>query len=746
MKRVRGFLCACVLSAAALTVSLFIAPYPVEEFAAVRIAWRASDAWLLDRNGAPLSRVRIDHERRRGDWTQIADVSPPLAALVIESEDRRFREHAGIDWLAVPAAMLQTLSGERRGGSTLSMQLAAYLNPDLERGGRRDVIDKWRQVRQAMAIERRWSKDQILEAWLNLTPFRGELEGIDAASRALFDKRPAGLDRVESALLAAMVRAPNAAASRIAGRACGLLRLPAQQRARWGQGSPSPHPSPTSGRGVTDAYSEENACLAAQGYAAGGLRPRGTHAALDGAAPHLARKLLTRAGENVRSTLDAKLQRFAVETLTRHLRELEGRHVEDGALVVLDNESGEVLAWVGSSGALSRAHEVDGVMSPRQAGSTLKPFLYALAIEQTVLTAASILDDSPLAVTLPTGLYVPQNYDRSFKGQVSLRLALASSLNVPAVRTLALLGYEPFYRKLEAAGIDFERDADHYGYSLALGGGEVTLLDLTNAYRTLANGGRRGEVRTATETVAHGPGGDSSPAIDPRAAWIIGDILADPAARASTFGLASALSTRYRASVKTGTSKDMRDNWTVGYTARYTVGVWVGNFSGAPMHDVSGIDGAAPVWRAVMDYLHEGSAPSPVVAPEGLARTRVAYENAMEPPREEWFIAGTERTGIAPVAARGAAPRIEAPANGAIYAIDPDIPRDRQRVVVAARGAPRGAKLVLEDGRALPADRPALWLPDPGRRVVVLRAADGTELDRVGFEVRGLRRVTREQR
>ena len=175
----------------------------------------------------------------------------------------------------------------------------------------------------------------------------------------------------------------------------------------------------------------------------------------------------------------------------RHLRELEGRNVEDGALVVLDNATGEVLAWVGSSGELSRAHEVDGVLAPRQPGSTLKPFLYALAIERRMLTAASILDDSPLAVTLPTGLYVPQNYDRTFKGQVSLRQALASSLNVPAVRTLALVGYDPFYLELKRLGFStLTRDADHYGYALALGGADVTLLDLTNAYRALANGGR----------------------------------------------------------------------------------------------------------------------------------------------------------------------------------------------------------------------------------------------------------------
>ena len=231
---------------------------------------------------------------------------------------------------------------------------------------------------------------------------------------------------------------------------------------------------------------------------------------------------------------------------------------------------------------------------------------------------------------------------------------------------------------------------------------------------------------------------DERSAIDPRAAYIIGDILADSAARALTFGLASPLATRYRASVKTGTSKDMRDNWAVGYTSRYTVAVWVGNFSGASMHDVSGVDGAAPIWREVMDFLQEGIASESPAAPDGLVRQRINYAGLLEPERDEWFIAGTERSKI--IAVMDSVPRasIETPARGAIYAIDPDIPRDRQRLVLKARGAPAGARFVLTDGHETRADRPHMWLPQPGRQEIVLKARDGKELDRVRFEVRGL--------
>jgi penicillin-binding protein 1C len=699
VKRLLAFLAAAAAFATgAAALSLAVAPFEVPPFGLVKSGWSSSDAWLLDRHGERLSRVRIDMARRRGEWTALADASPALADAAIAAEDRRFFAHAGVDWLGLAGAAWDSGAGARRGGSTVTMQLVALLHPELERSGRRGAPQKWRQLRQALALERRWSKAEVLEAWLNLAAFRGELEGVDAAARALFGKRPSGLERAESALLAAMLRSPNAAAATLARRACALLR-------------------------------DAGACEQARRLAAQGLRPRAQR--LDGDAPHLARRLLSAPGERRRSTLDARLQRFAAETLERHLRELEGRNVADGALVVLENASGEVRAWVGSSGELSSAAEVDGVSAPRLPGSTLKPFLYAYALERRLLTAASILDDTPAAIITPSGLYVPQNYDRLFRGRVSLRTALASSLNVPAVRTLALVGYEPFYRRLRALDlVALGRDADHYGYALALGGAESTLLALANAYRTLANGGRHAAPRLE-------PGGAPAPGeavLDPRAAYVVSDILADAAARAVTFGLRNPLATRYAASVKTGTSTDMRDNWAIGFSARYTVAVWVGNFSGEPMHDVSGITGAAPVWREVMDFLHEGEAPEPPAAPPGLVRTQIAYADGIEPPRGEWFLAGTETPVVTAIAGGAARPRIVAPANGALLAVDPDIPEANQRVALRVAGAPVRARLEL-DGRPFPAGV-ALWLPEPGRHELRLLGERDEVLDRVRFTVR----------
>jgi penicillin-binding protein 1C len=184
----------------------------------------------------------------------------------------------------------------------------------------------------------------------------------------------------------------------------------------------------------------------------------------------------------------------------------------------------------------------------------------------------------------------------------------------------------------------------------------------------------------------------------------------------------------------------MRDNWAIGYTVRYTVGVWVGNFSGAAMHDVSGMVGAAPIWREVMDFLHEGSVPARAAPPAGIVREHITYAGGTEPEREEWFLAGTETARVTPVEVAAGRPRIASPANGVIYAIDPDIPRERQRIALTARGAQGGAAFVLDDGSRVAADDPFLWLPQPGRRQVALVDAAGSELDRVHFEVRGLRR------
>jgi penicillin-binding protein 1C len=455
-------------------------------------------------------------------------------------------------------------------------------------------------------------------------------------------------------------------------------------------------------------------------------------------APHLAARLLKTPGARITTTLDADLQRYAVGALRDHLAELADRAVGDGAIVVLDNASGDVLAWVGSSGELSSAAQVDGVLAPRQAGSTLKPFLYAQAIDSRVLTAASLVDDSPVAIATERGAYIPQNYDRSFRGTVSVRTALASSLNVPAVRTVELIGIDRFYDTLRQLGLDsLSEPADFYGASLALGGADVTLLTLANAYRTLANGGDW----SATRVVAQGADAPAHRVFGRDTAFIIGDLLSDRSARATSFGLENALATRVWSAVKTGTSKDMRDNWCVGFTSRYTVGVWVGNFSGAPMRDVSGVTGAAPIWRDIIHHLHASEPSSPPRGSSGVLRQTVAFDPPVEAERSEWFLRGTEtatmRGNAGQALAVSATPTIRYPTADTIIALDPDIPPGSERVVFSASPAMPGLQWRIGDA-VLPAPRGrADWTPVPGRHTLVLEDAGGKPLSTLEFEVRG---------
>jgi len=686
-------------------------------FATVKAGWASSDTKLLDRHGSLLQEIRVDPNLRRTNWTPLDAVSPAFIAALLRAEDKRFFAHAGVDWLAAgKAALANWLAEKPRGASTLTMQLAALLDAQYRpRAGRRDLAEKWAQMRAGRELERTWSKADILEAYLNLAAFRGELAGIDAAARGLFDKRPSGLSEVESLLLAALVRAPNAKPAEVARRACALAAdLP-------------------------------------DGPDCGALRRRalnalgGRHAILPAAdwAPHLARRLLPdaaaaaspasprpRAGEpgdrRLTTTLDAELQRFVITTLNAQLARLAARNVQDAAALVVDNPSGEVLAYVSLSGAASVSPQSDGVRAPRQAGSTLKPFLYGQALEQRLLTAASPLDDTPMAIADAGGVYAPRNYDLGHRGLVSVRPALAASLNIPAVRVLQLVGLEPFATTLNRFGFaGLTEAADFHGYALALGGLDVRLEELVNAYRALANGGLLAPLRFTP----------ANPAASPRrvlgreSAFLVADILSDRQARASTFGLENPLATRFWTAVKTGTSKDMRDNWCVGFSSRYTVGVWVGNFSGASMHDVSGISGAAPAWAAIMAKLHADEASLPPAPPAGLLRRKVQPPG--ETTRSEWFLPGSEPADAAWAAATPPALILQ-PSQGAILALDPDIPAERQRLGFRANHLPEGAFWMM-DGDRHAGDE---WPLARGRHRLQLVAPGGNVLDAVDFEVR----------
>ncbi|HEX8374761.1 MAG TPA: penicillin-binding transpeptidase domain-containing protein, partial [Geminicoccaceae bacterium] len=500
---------------------------------------------------------------------------------------------------------------------------------------------------------------------------------------------------------AALLPAPQASASAVARRACRLGR-------------------------ITDC-----SAMTAAGSAMTG--PGRRLADDPGLAPHLASKLLQKAGETVTSTLEAGVQRVAVGALRRQLLGLGGDRARDGAVVVVDNRSGDVLAYVGGVGGASTAASVDNADAYRQAGSTLKPFLFGQAIERGFLTSASILDDSPVQLDTASGLYVPKDYDHEFKGPVSVRTALAGSLNVPAVRALLLDGVEEFRDRLWDLGYrGLTQDGDYYGYSLALGSAEVTLLQQAAAYRALADGGRYRPLRF---TMAD-PRAQPRLIADAAAAWIVADMMADADARAVTFGVDSALRLPFWAAAKTGTSKGMRDNWCVGFTDRFTVAVWIGNSEGDGMKRVSGTSGAAPVWREVMLALHRGSPGRAPARPAGVEARPIAYADALEPARTEYFLRGTAQSSIAVVAAAARRPRIVSPVAGTVYALDPDIPLRSQRIRLTAAGAASGERLHLDQRDIGAAHESPTILPAPGIHRLALVSADGKVLDRSVFTVR----------
>jgi len=699
--RRRPFLCLFLLLTPLLGLAVWTQPPPIPSFAQARSTWRPSEAWLRDRNGQLLETVRIDFAVRRLGWVPLERISPSVREVVVASEDKRFFRHGGVDWRSLASAAWESLRGRHaRGASTISMQLAGMLAPELGGPGRRDVRDKLRQLRAARAIEAHWSKHQILEAYLNLASFRGETQGIGAASRALFGKAPDALSRDDALLLAALLPAPGANPSAVARRACRL-------------------------GGIRD-------CTDLLAAAAAMTGPDRRLADDPGLAPHLAYRLLDTPGETVTTTIDRGVQRIASGALRRQLLGL-GDRARDGAVIVVDNATGDVLAYVGGVGGASTASHVDNASAPRQAGSTLKPFLYGQAIERGFLTSASILDDSPVQLDTASGLYVPKDYDHDYKGPVSVRTALAGSLNIPAVRALLIDGVEDFRDRLWDMGYrGLTEDGDYYGYSLALGSAEVTLMQQAAAYRTFADAGRYRPLRLRKNDPRTAPRAVMTPA----ASWIVADVMADTDARAVTFGVDSALRLPFWSAAKTGTSKAMRDNWCIGFSDRFTVAVWIGNAEGDSMTRVSGTTGAAPVWREVMLALHRGNAGKPLARPADVEAHTIAYADGIEPVRSEYFIRGTAQQliGSAPASARRA--RIANPLSGTIYALDPDIPMERQKIRLTAVGAETGERLRLDNrdlGRAV--DAPSV-LPGPGAHRLELVDASGKILDRSLFTVR----------
>ena len=710
-------------------------------FQQVQTVAMGSDRVLLASDGELLQTIRTDFKRRRLAWYGLNNFSTEVKNSVVEAEDQRFFYHFGFDPIGIVRALTQDLRGHSvQGASTLSMQLSDLIEPGVlvhNRPIRKgSIFHKLGQLVRAVLLERRWSKAEILEAYLNLIHLKGEVQGVPAFSYSYFDRHPLAVDRAQALVIASLISSPNQNQAALLKRACELSNRTTHQDQALG------------------SCAELEPVVSAL-FARLPKMPQSP-----GVAPHLARRLFYDHAKatTLTSTIDHRLQLKVMELMESSMRRLKDQNVHDNAAIVIDNKSGEVLAYVGAV-STSESPFVDGAMAYRQAGSSLKPFLYGRAIDGKLLTAASILMDDPTAISWDGDVYRPANYDRHFNGAVSVREALASSLNVPAVKTATILGLKQTYEVLQSLMLTGLKSPDFYGVSMALGAVEVRLDELANAYRMMANGGEwtplrftKGAQSDAAETsnasnasnAFSGLGAKSNAAkqakrlYSPEAAYIISSILSDPDARSIGFGWDTPLETSFWTAVKTGTSKDYRDNWCLGYSQFYTVGVWAGNFDSQAMEKVSGVSGVGPTWSAIMNELHRSRASVQPPAPRGIVSKEIRH-SWVSRAHQEFFIKGTEPAYEVIEPSLNKRAQFVFPAEGSVLIKDPHMDQNRIALYVKFKGEIPDNSVLLMDkkllGRALSPFK--MNNPPSGDHELTLLAPDKSALTTIHFSIHG---------
>ncbi len=695
----------------------------------------AGSTEFIDREGRTLRETRTgEHFARR---VLIDEVPPRLVHAMLAAEDKRFFDHRGVDWLAIGRSARDGIMHRRivSGASTITQQLVKVAEPRP-----RTWRTKFIEAVTALRLEQVWSKQQILAEYFNRVDFGHLNVGIDAAADYYFGKPLRDLTDAECAFLAGLPKNPN--------------RL-------------NPHRSlaATQSRQRTVLRRmHDNGWLNDDAFArATSELPKVRPPQRQFLAPHFIDLALREAdltAPRVRTTLDLDINDFAQARLTEQIAGLHGSNATNGAVVVIDNATSSVLALVGSEDYFAPgAGQVNGAWSPRSAGSSVKPFTYLLALERGA-TPATIYADVPAEFATPEGNLRVENYARRCSGPVSLRSALACSLNIPAVRALNNIGGPAVLlgRMRQCGFISVTGDAAQYGLGLTIGNAEVRLLELANAYAALA---RMGEFRP-WRIFADEPLAAARQAGDPRACWLLADILSDNTARIPSFGANSVLRFDFPVACKTGTSTDYRDNWAMAYTPEFTVGVWVGNFDGSPMRGVSGVTGAAPVMHAVMAHLHARFGTSWFATPPGAVEadvhpltgrriekgwpTGVREKFLAEhlPPVEapddydedgrvrlpavyaEWLASAENALGSQAVAA--AQLRIVSPAPGTTFVIDPDLPSSR-RVRLVASGSPTARWQSETLGVSAAGGEVEATLAEGEHRLSVLDPATGTRAE-----------------
>jgi 1A family penicillin-binding protein len=649
---------AIVLVAIAASAGLYwlLGDLPGPESIATRLS--PPSVRLVDRSGRLLYDILPEQGGRHAS-VPLASIPLALQQATIATEDSAFYSNPGVDVRGILRALWINVRGGETlaGGSTITQQAARNLLLSEEERAERSLRRKLRESFLAWRLSRRYSKSEILTLYLNQTYYGGMAYGVEAAAQTYFGKPASELDLAESALIAGLPQAPGLynpytdpqAAEKRRGVVLDLMVA---------QGYISPEDANLARRERIVLVEEPYPILAPHFV----MMVRGQ---LDSLFPP--EELASHPSLVVRTTLDLDWQAAAERAIARQLEALKhspdgfGHQVSGAALVALDPLTGGIQALVGSPDFFDegKGGAINMAVSPRQPGSALKPLVYAAAMDRSVpdpWTAATLLLDVSTAFTThDEKTYTPKNYDGLEHGPVLLREALASSLNIPAVLALDHVGLEPLFRFATRLGITTLDNPVQYDLSLALGGGAVRLLELTEAYAAFANGGYRIQPYSILEiTDLEGEMlYQASPpqlvrVMDAKTAWLITDILSDDSARRIGFGTNSILNIGRPAAVKTGTTTNFHDNWTVGYTPDLVVGVWTGNTDYTPMREVSGLTGAAPIWHVFMRSVLEGTPRQPFVQPPGIVQVEVCALSGLLPGaacpyrRIEWFAAGTE--------------------------------------------------------------------------------------------------------
>lgn len=597
-----------------LIVTIRIIPYFIP-IRVVDITQQQQAIEFSDRHNLPLGTI-LTSDQNHTVVVPLNQISPYFIQAIIAAEDKRFYQHDALDIIAISRAIIEAIQAKKimSGASTITMQLARMLdnNPSMILGKIQEIWTAWR-------LTSGMSKNEILAAYINRLPMGGNIYGVEAASRNYFGMPASELNLAQASILAAIPNNPNRFNPY-------YLWEPLKKRQKY-----------VLDRLVEDGYiTPIEADLAIKEE----ILLQSNHQGII-AAPHflfwLANQLPKNHISQIKTTIDRPLQQFLQTQTEQLIDSLASNNAHHAAALVIDNHTGEILAYIGSPDYfdITQLGRNDGVQALRQPGSTLKPFLYELALEKGIIQPNSILADIPTHYAIPGAkLYSPKDYNETFQGLVRVRIALANSLNIPAVKLLEKVGVDNFLSRLHELGFShLNQSPEYYGLGLSLGSGEVSLWELARAYLVMARQGELIPLTTFFDDKNH-PSQDliAASKIDSSATWaLITDMLSDSHARATAFGVDSVLNLPFPAAVKTGTSSDFRDTWTVGFTNDYTVATWVGNFNGDRLQEVSGVTGAAPLWNRIMLHLHEKQEPAAFSPPVGMEKHSICATTGLSP-------------------------------------------------------------------------------------------------------------------